>query len=177
MTIRQPYELIYLISNILVSSDGTLVRDELDSQAKFESDFYTPEFAVSVLARITQNLLNSDKIVVVVGTPTEKGTITRLLLDSDLATYAPDIYLLLRASLLETFSILYHIDYDRVGLRYINEKDLFRIKANLGYIADYMGTEEKYFSMIEHLRNMIISFGYMQYQIDVIVRDAGRGGV
>jgi len=170
MTINQSYELIRYISNIAIASDGTIIRNEITTGNTYVSDLYTPTYAVSVLARITYNMLNSDKIKLV-NTPIEKGTFTRLVLDSDIATQAPNIHLLIRAILLESFSLVYSINEERDNLKYITEKDIRRLKENINYIADYMSTEEKYFHMIEHLRNMYIAIGYIEHQIDVIMNE------
>lgn len=170
--IQQPSELIRFISGIPVLNDGTVPVNTLDSEAAFKSDLYTATYAVSSIARITQDVLNSDKIEVV-DVQLEPGTIIKQALNSDLASYAPSIYLLVRMTVLESFALLYHIENDTENLQYVSTRDIKRIRENLNYIADYMGTEPKYYSMIEVLRHTNISFGYLQHQIDVIMNSKG----
>lgn len=170
MAVKQSYELIRYISGLPIANDGTIVRNEMDTDDTFESELYTPTYSVSVLARIVQNTLNNGTIEVV-DVPVEKDTITWHVLRSDLDTYAPNIDLLMRSVLLESFALVYSITEARENLKYITYKDIFRIKENINYLADYMGTEDKYLHMIEYLRSMNVSLGYIQHQVDVIMNE------
>ncbi|AIW03315.1 hypothetical protein CPT_Mater158 [Bacillus phage Mater] len=94
-------------------------------------------------------------------------------LNSDLASYAPDIYVLLKATVLESFALLYTIDTTPTNLEYMSTNDIKKARTNINYIADYMSTEGKYYHMIESLRDMNISFGYIENQIGVIMKERG----
>jgi len=168
MTVKQPSDLVRLISNVPVSSDGSLVRNTIIDDV-FVSPMYTPTYAVSVLARLTLDVLNRGDVELT-DDRVDPNSITSKVINSDLSYYEPSIYLLLRAVILESFSFTYHIENDREKLRYASERDVRRVKDNINYLADYMSTEEKYLHMIEVLRDMYISFGYIEHQIDVIVR-------
>jgi hypothetical protein len=172
MTVKQPLSLVRFISGIPVASDGTINLNSMDSDGSFISDLYTPSFSISVLARETLNLLDSD-IIIPTSTDVDRGTITYKILNSDLASYAPDVYLLVRMVVLESFALIYHINEDRSKLRYVSKRDIVRVKGNISYLTDYMGTESKYHVFIESLRDMYISLGYMEHQIDGIMNNRG----
>ncbi|WZK93583.1 hypothetical protein [Bacillus phage BvP] len=167
-----PADLIRFISTIPVLNDGTIPLNTIKTSGSFVSPLYDPTYSLSILARLTQSVLTSDKIEVDNSSLSE-DTIVSMALNSDLSSYSPDIYLLLRAVVLESFSLLYNIEQQASNLQYVSTKDIQRAKTNLGYIADFMSTEPKYFRMIEKLRDMNISFGYMENQIDVIMVERG----
>lgn len=172
MTIQKPSDLIRFISNIPILNDGTVPINSLESSELFVSDLYEPTYALSALARLTQRTLNSDKIEVV-NTPLDSRTIVSKVLNSDLASYSPSIYLLVRVVVLEAFALLYHIEEESSNLQYVSKRDILRIKDNVNYLADYCGTESKYLSLIEPLRDVHLSLGYIENQIDVIMKDKG----
>ncbi|AXH71137.1 hypothetical protein BSP38_095 [Bacillus phage BSP38] len=165
-------DLIRFISAVPVLNDGTIPLNTINNNNGFVSKLYEPTYSLSVLARLTQSVLTSDTIEVDTAALGE-DTIVSMALNSDLSSYAPDIYLLLRAVVLESFSLLYNIEKDPSNLQYVSAKDIQNSMTNLSYIADYMSTEPKYFSMIEKLRDMNISFGYLENQIGVIMIERG----
>lgn len=172
MAIQKPLDLIRFISDIPVLSDGTIPVNRTDDVAQFVSDMYTPVYSLSALARITQGTLKSDKIEVV-NVSLDANTIVSKVLNSDLASYAPDIYLLVRSIVLESFALLYHIEEESSNLQYVSARDIQKIKTNINYVADYFGTDPKYYSLIETMRVMNISLGYLENQVDVIMNDRG----
>ena len=165
-------DLIRFISSVPVLGDGTIPMNTIDSEQPFVSTLYDPVYSLTVIARKVQELINSGKIEVVSDT-VDPNTIVYKALNSDLASYAPDIYTLLRAIVLESFALLYMIDNASANLQYVSAKDIKRHRTNLNYIADYLSTEPKYYHMIENLRDMNIAFGYMENQIDVIMGERG----
>lgn len=172
MAIKKPLDLVRFISNVPVLNDSTIPLNTMDSNAPFVSTMYTPVFSLSALARMTQGILNSDKIELA-NIPLDPNTIVSLALDSDLASYAPDIYVLLRATVLESFALVYHIDIGSANLQYVSLKDFQRVRTNINYIADYFSMEAKYYHMIETMRNMNVAFGYIENQVEVIMNDKG----
>jgi hypothetical protein len=166
-------DLIRFVSNVPVLNDGTIPINQIETTETFISDLYSPVYSLSTVARMVQGLLNSGKIEVTTET-LDSSTIVYKALNNDLASYAPNIYLLLRAVVLESFALLYTIENELKNLQYMSVKDIQRAKVNLNYVADYLSTEPKYFYMIENLRDMNISFGYLQNQIDVIMNERGR---
>lgn len=172
MTITQSAELVSFISNIPVSGDGTVPLNSLESEYQFTSDLYESDYSLSVLARKTVDILKSDKIEIV-NDPLDQATITGKVLDSDLAAYAPDIYLMVRIIVIESFSLVYNITEQPDQLRYFSFKDVLRIKQNINFVADYFSTQEKYRKFIQPLRDMNVSLGYIQHQIALIM----QGGI
>jgi hypothetical protein len=166
-------DLVRFVSNIPVLNDGTIPINQIETTETFTSDLYSPVYSLSTVARMVQGLLNSGKIEVVNET-LDSSTIVYKALNNDLASYAPNIYVLLRAVVLESFALLYTIENEPKNLQYMSAKDILRAKQNLNFIADYFSTETKYFHMIENLRDMNVSFGYLQNQIDVIMNERGR---
>jgi hypothetical protein len=172
MAISKPLDLVRFISDVPVLNDGTIPINTLDETPLYYSYMYEPVYSLSAIARITQGVLKNGKIEVV-NIPLDPNTIVSKAYNSDLASYAPNIYLLLQAVVLESFALLYHIETDSINLQYVSHKDIQKIKTNIGYIADYFGSEDKYYSLIETMRIMNISLGYLENQIDVIMNDKG----
>jgi hypothetical protein len=166
-------DLIRFVSNVPVLNDGTIPVNTIETNETFFSDLYEPVYALSTVARLVQGDINSGKIEVV-NDSLDSSTIVYKALNSDLSSYAPNIYRLLRAVVLESFSLLYTIETEPKNLQYVSTQDILRVKQNLNYVADYFSTETKYFHMIERLRDMNVSFGYLQNQIDVIMSERGR---
>lgn len=161
-------DLIRFISNIPTLADGTI-----PVSPNFQSEMYEPVYSLSTVARLVQSELKSGKIEVE-NEELEPETVVYKALNSDLGSYAPDIYMLLRATVLEAFSLLYTIDNEFWNLQYVSHSDIRKARTNLNFISDYLSTEQKYYSLIEVLRDMNISFGYLENQIDVILNERGR---
>jgi hypothetical protein len=166
-------DLIRFVSNVPVLNDGTIPVNTIETTESFISDLFEPVYALSTVARMVQGEINSGKIEVV-NDSLDFGTIVYKALNSDLASYAPNIYVLLRAAVLESFALLHTIETKPKNLQYVASQDILRVKENLNYIADFFSTEPKYFHMIERMRDMNVSFGYLQNQIDVIMNERGR---
>lgn len=167
--IQKPAELVRFISGVNIDSEGTVHLDQLDVDDTFESELYSPTFSVSVMSRMVLDEIN--KTVELLDMPVEKDSFIGLVLASDLQDYSPYIYLLTKIVALECYSVVYCIDEDRNKLRYVTKKDVHRIKENINYLADYMGTEDKYYKVVESLRDMYIALGYVENQLDVIIND------
>jgi hypothetical protein len=169
-----PNDLLRFVSTVPVLSDGTIPVNTIETNESFVSTMYDSAPAVSVVARIVKKDIEDGKLEASTSA-LGSDTIVYKALNSDLATYAPNIYTLLRAVALESFSVLYTIENNPEDLQYMSSADIRRARNNLSYIADYMSTEEKYYTLIEDLRTMNIAFGYMENQIDVIMKDrSGR---
>jgi hypothetical protein len=166
-------DLIRFVSNVPVLNDGTIPVNTIETNESFISDLYEPVYALSTVARMVQGEINSGKIEVV-NDSLDSSTIVYKALNSDLASYAPNIYVLLRGVVLESFALLHTIETSPKNLQYVASQDILRVKGNLNYIADFFSTEPKYFHMVERLRDMNVSFGYLQNQIDVIMNERGR---
>lgn len=173
MAIQKPLDLVRFVQNVPVLNDGTIPLNQMDgTNSGFTSTMYTPVFALSALARMVQSDLNSDKIELI-NVDLDPSTIVYMALNSDLSSYAPDIYVLLRAVVLESFALLYAIETSSPNLQYVSDNDFTNTKTNIGYIADYFSSQEKYYGMIDTLRLMRVSFGYVENQVDVIMNDRG----
>lgn len=173
MAVKKPLDLVRFISNIPVLNDGTIPLNTMSGTGSgFTSVMYTPVYALSALARMTQPVLNSDKLELV-NVDLDPNTIVYRAFNCDLASYAPDIYVLLRAVVLESFALLYSIEMESANLQYVSNRDFNNIKTNIGFIADYFSSEDKYYGMVDTLRTMSISFGYIENQVGVILNDKG----
>lgn len=166
-------DLVRFITAIPVGSDGRLVKNNIDSGEEFVSELFTPSYSLSVLARLVQKHIEEGKIQTI-NIPVDSTTVVYKAFNSDLSSTNPSIYLLLRATVLEAFAVLYAMDKEIKILEYASKSDILRAKTNLKYIADYLGTEAKYYSMLESIRDMDISFGYIENQLDLMLRLGGR---
>ncbi|AYJ75556.1 hypothetical protein BSP21_221 [Bacillus phage BSP21] len=165
-------DLIRFISSIPVLNDGTIPLNTINTNEPFVSKLYDPVYSLSTLARITQGYL-ADGTIEGDNNTLDSGTIVSQALNSDLSSYSPDVYLLLRAVVLESFSLIYNIEKVPQNLQYVGTRDIQNCKTNLNYIADYFSTESKYYPFIANLRDMNVSFGYIENQIDVIMVERG----
>lgn len=172
ITIQQPQDLIRFISNIPVLNDGTIPTNTISDGISYTSTIWTPVYAMSVLARETTSIF-TDGTLELVNTPLDSSTIVYMALNSDLATTMPSVYMLLRSIVLESFAFIYSIDYAPANLKYVTATDFQNIKTNIKYIADYFSSNSKYYNMISPMRDMAISFGYVENQVDVIMNDMG----
>ncbi|AXQ67767.1 hypothetical protein KIOSHI_107 [Bacillus phage Kioshi] len=168
MTIRKPLDLVRFVSSVPVLTDGTIPLNEMGNTPQFVSSLYTPSFSVSALARLTLEDIRQNKIEVI-NVPLDPRTIVSQVMNSDLATYNPRVYVLVCAVVLESFALLYSLEETRTSLQYVTKKDILKIKQNINYIADYFGTERKYRPMIETLRDIDISIGYLENQVESVM--------
>lgn len=171
----QPVDLIRFISNIPVTEEGAIPINTIESEPLFQSDLFKPSFFLTILARMGQNIIKSGKIEVR-DIPLGDHTIVSKAINTDISSYEPRLYLLLRATVLESFSLVYYIEQEQQALQYVTQKDIQRIRENINYLADYMSTVPKYRFMIDTMRTMNISLGYLEHQIEVILYSATRGG-
>lgn len=172
MAVRKPSELLRFVSNISVTSNGEITLNRIEQESDFRSSLYAPSFYLSLLARSVLDKLNSAKgDFESLDTPVDKSSLPGKAMITDLSSSHPYIHLLLRSVVLEAFSLVYAIDEDREILSYISQKDIHRIKENINYLTDFMSTDRKYRNLIEPLRDTFISFGYLENQIDVILKE------
>jgi hypothetical protein len=172
MAIQQPADLVRFISNVPVMSDGTIALNTISGGATFTSNIWTPVYSLSILSRETLPTF-TDGTIEVVSDSLDPNTLVAMALNSDLSTTMPNVYLLLRATMLEAYSFLYSVDYAPQNLKYATAQDFTNIKNNIKYIADYFSSNSKYYGMIEPLRAMTIAFGYVENQTQVIMNDKG----
>ncbi|AID17883.1 hypothetical protein JBP901_gp171 [Bacillus phage JBP901] len=168
MTIRKPLDLVRFVSSVPVLPDGTIPLNEMGNAPQYVSTLYTPSFSVSALARLTLDDIKQNKVELI-NVPLDPRTIVAQVMDSDLATYNPRVYVLVCAVVLESFALLYSIEQTHTSLQYVTKKDILKIKQNINYISDYFGTERKYRKMIETLRDIDISIGYLENQVESIM--------
>ncbi|AFQ96516.1 putative membrane protein [Bacillus phage vB_BceM_Bc431v3] len=165
MTIRKPLDLIRFVSSVPVLPDGTIPLNEMGTTVQYTSTLYTPSFSVSALARLTLEDIQRNKIELI-NVPLDPRTIVSQVMNSDLATYNPRVYVLVCAVVLESFALLYNLEERNTNIQYVTKKDILKMKQNVNYIADYFGTERKYRTMIETLRDIDISIGYLENQVE-----------
>lgn len=137
----------------------------MGTTVQYTSTLYTPSFSVSALARLTLEDIQRNKIELI-NVPLDPRTIVSQVMNSDLATYNPRVYVLVCAVVLESFALLYNLEERNTNIQYVTKKDILKMKQNVNYIADYFGTERKYRTMIETLRDIDISIGYLENQVE-----------
>lgn len=166
---KHPEELLRFITDLSISSSGKVSVNEIDEDnvEDHESEFYQPTYSVSALSRILHHDLKRGRIKGENET-LPKDSVTKIVRESTLKEDAKNMYVLTKMCVLESFSIVYHMDEDPSKLRYLSPKDVRRTRENIRYIIDFLGTKEEHRSMIPAFREMDIALGYIEYQIDVI---------
>lgn len=167
---EQPADLVRFIGQLSPLSDGTVPLNLWGDVQLFESELFDCDYTLSVLAQKVLDDIREESIIGV-NTPLPEGSLIGKLLNSNLSSFEPNIYTLCRIVVLESFSLVYHINLGIYTLKYASKKDITRSKDNLNYLADYFGTVPEYYSLIDTLRTMYISFGYIENQLNVIMSD------
>lgn len=171
---RHPRELLRFISNIKLDNNNNLILNLLDTTPSFVTRFYTPNFSVSVLASNVLAKLERNTILAS-SVQLANSNLVHKVNTSGMKLKRPDIYLLLRTVVLETFSLIYTIREDNSLIKYLSLDEIKLTRANLRYILTEIGADEAYSPIIQDLHNLDIALGYIQAQVPVIKEALGNG--
>lgn len=164
---RHPKELLRFISNIKLDSNNNLILNLLDTTPSFVTRFYTPNFSVSVLATNVLAKLERDTILSS-NVQLASSNLIYKINTSGMKLKRPDIYLLLRVAVLETFSLIYTIREDNDLIKFISVEEIKAVRVNLRYILTEIGAVEDYATIVEDVQNLDVVLGYIQAQVPVI---------
>lgn len=159
------------VTNQTGTKYGFLVM-ELD----FVSDYYTPRIEISeVSEEILTDIRNNE--IITTGDDVTDSTIIKKVEASDLEELAPNIYKLLQMVILESYTIVNCFTENTEQLHRITAEDIKRVRENLNYVTDFMGSYSRYSNIIPDLRQLDICFGYLEHQLPNYQRGLSDGTV
>lgn len=91
------------------------------------------------------------------------------IIESSIGRSHPTIYLLMQAIGLESMALTYAYTYDHTLYELISTRDIKRTRRNIRLLCDWLGENQDYQYLVEWFRNVELSLGYMENQIDLLV--------
>lgn len=148
---KQSSHLMDFIGALKLRSDGTIQYNPLDEEIPQLSEFFTPNFGVSVMALHVHTLINDQYTFErssIIEVPEE---ITKLR-TSSLRYTNKRLYTLIQATFLEAFALLYAIDNDNKLLHNVDKEDMSNIHHNINYAVELLSEYRGYDDIITLLR-------------------------
>lgn len=165
--IRQTSSLLRFLKTIDVSNDTRVLANRLDGELTFTSKYYTPNLILSELAVKALQDIKSD-VVPHTDTDINKESIVNSLRKTDLAIKEPGVYQILQTIVLEAFALINSVTESPTALKYVTKKDIALTRENINYVSDYLGDYPDYITVLDKLRELDISFGYIENQLDLM---------
>lgn len=186
MPISLPIYLASMINGLRVSPTNQVILNQGIKLPNFETK-HSPTFSISTIAHEVKNRIGTDIIPSPI--PPDTESFSWRVQQSILKDYDDLAYTLIRMSLLESVAFIYTIQQDQTLLKYLKESDIKTVKENLNYLADYLGEintihqsqDENQSESIDmelllsplqnfvlDIRDMTVSFGYIQCQVDLL---------
>lgn len=133
-------------------------------ELSFVSKYFTPVLKISeVSEELLTDIRNDD--ILTTGDDYTESSIIKKVEASDLEESAPNIYKLLQMVILESYTIVNCFTENTDNIKRITEEDVKRVRENLNYVADFMGSYPRYSDIIPDLRELDICFGYIEHQL------------
>lgn len=171
MSISEPAQLLSFIDNVSIDQSGDLILNGVSFPSFTTS--YTPVLSVSYVSQQVFQSIGTDILPDYTSTLDSSNLIIRIN-DSSIQSRSLAIYSLLQVVILESFSFSYLFEEDSDLLNYVHDNDFTAIRNNIHYLIDYFGYSptdtpfESYISFIPDMRNLDISFGYLQAQLNIL---------
>ena len=89
---------------------------------------------------------------------------------TDLKSLHPGVYKLINSVILETYVFDYIEEKDASLLKYMNRRDIARVRRNIRYICDWLAQYRAYRFLVEYFRGLEVGLGYIENQIDIILK-------
>lgn len=165
--IRQTSSLLRFLKTIDVADDTRVLANRLDGELTFTSLYYTPNLVLSELAVKSLQDIKSN-VIPYTDTDINKDSIVNQLRKTDLSIREPGVYQLIQTIVLEAFALINSVTESPSALKYITKKDISLTRDNINYVADYLGDFPDYITLLERIRELDISFGYIENQLDLM---------
>lgn len=165
MTLSIGKDLYYAIKTLNISPDGTVIRNVLDEDSPYISQYYTPNLSVgSLCSKIKEEL---DINIVVQDYVTEyPNTIGYFLENSDLEQESLYAYDILKSVVVDCFCIIYALNVDTSYQKYITSVEIDNDLNNIFYIIDYLSGTLRYSDQIDNLYSLVDQLGVIKNQLN-----------
>lgn len=148
---KQASHLMAFIGELKLRSDGTIQYNPLDEEIPQLSEFFTPNFGVSVMALHVHKLINDQYTFERSSVINSTDEIDKLR-TSSLKYTNKRLYTLIQAVFLEAFAVLYAIDNDPKLLHNVDKADMSNIHHNINYAVEMLSEYRGYDDIISLLR-------------------------
>lgn len=166
-TYSLPVQTYIFLTSIPVTAEHKLNITSSDLLSEFPDSNNQPSLSISPLA---YTFLNN---YVDTATPDYSGvedTILYPILGSGIgANNHVVIYEIMQAIGLESMALTYAYTYDQTLYEEISTRDIKRTRKNIRLLCDWLGSNDTYQYLVEWFRNVELSLGYLENQIDLLV--------
>lgn len=100
----------------------------------------------------------------------DNNSLITIILNTDLKTKHNGIYTLFQSVLLECYTLEYILAKDKNYILYLRKEDLSNLRINLRFLSNWLADYRKYRFIIQYLRELDISIGYTENQVDYILQ-------
>ena len=102
--------------------------------------------------------------------PLDEDSLIHRVLETDLMTEHNGIFTLLQAVMLEMYTLEYILGTNKNYIVYLKKQDLKNLRLNLRFLACWLADYRKYRFLIQYLREIDISIGYTENQVNYILQ-------
>lgn len=102
--------------------------------------------------------------------PLDEDSLISQVLDTDLQTAHNGIFTLFQAVTLEMYTLEYILATDKNYIISLKKEDLHNLRTNLRFLSCWLADYRKYRFLIQYLREIDISIGYTENQINYILQ-------
>lgn len=164
----QSSDLLRFIRSINISNQGEIIRNVLDNEEpNFVSRYFTPKLTVTGASKKVQSRIISGEIKQK-SRKLSNNTLTINLINSDLKLTRPYLYMVAQGIILDAFTIVYVIEDAKEWLVDIEQKELKQTRANIKYLIDALGGDERYTTIIKDLHDLNVAIGYIESQLPLL---------
>lgn len=144
-----------------------VIENVLDRKSDYISRYFTPnrsvtELAYQVYQLIYRKQINANTL------PIQPDSITYYFESPKFKDKYPLLQPFTKILLLESFAIYYAVKYDIHYRRYLDERDMIKVRENLKYIISIIGIDPNFSRLTELLHDLSVDLGYIQSQIPII---------
>lgn len=171
MSSTQSSDLLRFMDRLNIDAGGNLITNVLDEEGpNFVSRFYTPHFKVNNISEKVFQMIQYNDIIGD-NRGLDRNSMTYKLVQSGLKLEDPKIYQLAQACVLDAFSLIYAIEEEESLIKYMDEEDILHTRETVQYLIDYMGSEDRFSSLVMDLMSMDTALGYIQGQVPILKRE------
>jgi len=165
-TYSLPVPVYVFLTTIDVDSNHNLAVTSDKLLEEFSDKDNQPTVSVSPLA---YTYLNSYVGSAVPSYDGVEDSILYPIISSSIGRSHPTIYLLMQSIGLESMALTYAYTYDHTLYELVSTRDIKRTRRNIRLLCDWLGENQGYHYLVEWFRNVELSLGYMENQIDLLV--------
>ena len=169
-----PIEYYNLLSSIQIDVvKHTLVMDEVAMNIDIK-DYETPYEYNLLLSSLAYKFSSLIKTFTPKLAMLDSESIYYQVVNTSLPNKHYGIYSLIKGIYLETLAINYANDKDNSLFDSLSIEDIKRVRNNIEYVCDWLGSYREYRKLIEYFRTADLSLGYIQNSLDVLLNGVDK---